>query len=109
MLYHIRAGEVPHLIKKTAKALCGEFYEMTRTDQFRAMHQDQKFRKATRQREFVRDNWHLYVEPSISCLCDLLKVESFPQDQKDQIEDALFEFTKRGSIGIPPPSLRVFQ
>lgn len=109
MLYHIRAGEVPHLIKKTAKALCGEFYEMTRTDQFRALNQDQKFRRPTRQREFIRDNWHLYVETAIGCLCELLKQPGFAQDQKDQIEDALLEFNRRESIGIPPPSLRVFQ
>lgn len=109
MLYHIRAGEVPTTIKKTAKALCGEFYEMTRTPEFRAINQDQKFRRPIHQREFIRDHWHHYVEAAIGCMCDLLKQPGFPQDQKDQIEDSLIEFNRRASIGVPPPSLRAFQ
>lgn len=109
MLYHIRAGSVPMLIRKTAQKLCGEFYEMERTDYFRMVNKDQKFRKPMKQDAFVRKNWDKYVELAVETLSEMLTVKNLHEDQKELIYQALIEYNMGQSITVPGPSLRVFQ
>ena len=109
MLYHIRAGEIPLLIRKTAKELCGEFYELARTDYFRLVNKDEKHRKPVKQKEFIRHNWDKYVPTAIDVLAAMLQTKDLPEDQKEAIYEALVQFNDRQHINCPGYSWRVFQ
>lgn len=93
MLLQIRAGEVPKLIKHTAKEIAGAFYDMNRTDQFRAM--------AGNQRQFVRRYWTDHVPVAIQCLTGVLALPGTSEHEKLEIYDALTEFQERSSATTP--------
>jgi hypothetical protein len=93
MTIQIRAGEVPELIKKTAKEIAGCFYDMSRTDKFRA--------EAGSQDHFVRVNWKSHIDMAIQSLAALLGQPGFPDDQKEAIHEAILEFNERATRHKP--------
>ena len=93
MLYQIRSGDVPDVIKKTAKDIAGAFYDMNRTERFR--------KTVGSQDNFVRRHWKDHVPAAIECLGGLLGMAGTPDDQKTMIYDALTEFHDRASYGKP--------
>jgi hypothetical protein len=101
MLLQIRAGEVPKLIKHTAKEIAGAFYDMHRTDQFRA--------KAGSQRQFVRRYWTDHVPVAIQCLTGVLALPGTSEHEKEEIYDALTLFHERASGSTPQLSTRLLQ
>ncbi|OWV62575.1 hypothetical protein ATY75_12185 [Rhizobium sp. N122] len=101
MLLQIRAGEVPKLIKHTAKEIAGAFYDMHRTDQFRA--------QAGSQRQFVRRHWTDHVPVAIECLTGVLALPGTSEHEKEAIYDALTIFRERASAGTPSLSMRTLQ
>lgn len=92
-LYQIRSGEVPELIKKTAKEIAGAFYDMNRTERFR--------KSVGSQDNFVRRHWKDHVPVAIENLGALLGMSGVPQDQKDAIYEAITTFHDRASYGKP--------
>lgn len=97
MLLQIRAGEVPKLIKHTAKEIAGAFYDMNRTDQFRRM--------AGNQRSFVRRHWTDHVPVAIECLSGVLSLPGTSEHEKEAIYDALTLFQERATPGTPSLSI----
>lgn len=93
MLLHIRAGEVPELIRKTAEEITGAFYEMNRSEQFR--------QKVGTQRRFVRQCWKDHVNVAIDLLSALLAEPGRDEREKEQIYDAIVAFKMRASRGTP--------
>lgn len=98
MLRNIRAGEVPLLIKKTSKEIAGAFYDMNRSDRFR--------RNAGTQDHFVKHHWKDHVETAVECLAALLGMPGTPDNQKEEIYEALTKFNKRLTQKTPKLSLR---
>lgn len=92
-LYQIRSGEVPGLIKNTAKEIAGAFYDMNRTERFR--------KSVGSQDNFVRRHWKDHVPTAIECLGGVLGLPGTPQDHKDAIYDAITTFHDRASYGKP--------
>lgn len=101
MLLQIRAGEVPKLIKHTAQEIAGAFYDMHRTDQFRA--------QAGSQRQFVRRYWTDHIPVAIECLTGVLALPGTSEHEKEEIYDALTTFRERASAGTPSLSMRLLQ
>ncbi|MBB3521058.1 hypothetical protein [Rhizobium sp. BK456] len=101
MLLQIRAGEVPKLIKHTAQEIAGAFYDMHRTDQFRA--------QAGSQRQFVRRYWTDHIPVAIECLTGVLALPGTSEHEKEAIYDALTLFQERSSAGTPSLSMRTLQ
>lgn len=101
MLLQIRAGEVPKLIKHTAKEIAGAFYDMNRTEQFRQM--------AGNQRRFVRLHWTHHIPVAIECLTGVLALPGTSEHEKEEIYDALTLFNERSSAGTPSLSTRLLQ
>ena len=101
MLLQIRAGEVPKLIKHTAKEIAGAFYDMNRTEQFRQM--------AGSQRRFVRLQWTHHIPSAIECLTGVLALPGTSEHEKEAIYDALTLFRERASAGTPQLSTRLLQ
>jgi hypothetical protein len=102
MNVQIRAGDVPDLIKKTAKEIAGTFYDMNRTDQFRA--------EAGSQDHFVKRHWKSHVGVAIECLGGVLGLPGTPDDQKETIHAAILEFHERATRHKPKGlSLRNWQ
>ena len=97
MLLQIRAGEVPKLIKHTAKEIAGAFYDMNRTDQFRAM--------AGNQRAFVRRYWTDHVPVALQCLSGVLSLPGTSEHEKEEIYEALTQYQERTSAGTPSLSI----
>lgn len=93
MLLQIRAGEVPGLIKHTAKEIAGAFYDMNRTEQFRQL--------AGTQRQFVRKYWTDHVPVAIECLTGVLAMPGTSEHEKLEIYDALTLFQARSSATTP--------
>lgn len=93
MQLNIRAGEVPKLIRKTAEGICGAFYEMNRSEQFR--------REAGTQRRFVKLYWKDQIPVAIEALAALLREPGRDEREKKQIYDALIAFNNRSQAGTP--------
>jgi hypothetical protein len=89
----IRAGEVPELIRKTAEEITGEFYELNRSDQFRA--------SAGSQRYFIRRHWKSHVNHAVQALSMVLGQNGVPAENKEQICEAILEFNRRSSLRTP--------
>jgi hypothetical protein len=102
MSLQIRAGDVPELIKKTAKEIAGCFYDGNRSEQFR--------QGAGTQDHFVKRQWKHYVPAAVTNLAELLALPGFPEDQKLVIYEAITEFSERMHNGKPKHlSLRNWQ
>lgn len=93
MLLQIRAGEVPKLIKHTAKEIAGAFYDMNRTEQFR--------QRAGTQRQFVRRYWTDHVPVAIDCLTGVLALPGTSEHEKLEIYDALTMFQALSTFSTP--------
>ena len=93
MTLQIRAGEIPELIKKTAKEIAGCFYDMNRSERFR--------KEAGTQDHFVRRQWKHYVPTAVESLAGVLGLPGTPDDQKEIIHDAIMAFHERSSQGRP--------
>jgi hypothetical protein len=101
MNINIRSGDVPVLIRKTAEEIAGTFYELSRTDRFRA--------EAGSQKQFIRRHWKDHLGNAVQSLAGLLGQPGFPEDQKLKIHDALIEFHERAKPGTPQLSMRNWQ
>ena len=101
MNINIRSGEVPVLIRKTAEEIAGCFYELSRTDRFRA--------EAGSQKQFIHRHWKDHLGNAVQSLAGLLGQPGFPEDQKLKIHDALIEFHERAKPGTPQLSTRNWQ
>jgi hypothetical protein len=101
MLLNIRAGEVPQLIKHTAKEIAGAFYDMNRTERFR--------QQAGTQRRFVRQHWKDHVEVAVEALVGVLSLPGTSDHEKNAIYDALTEFNERATERTPELSRRSLQ
>ena len=89
----IRAGEVPKLIRQTAEEIAGEFYELNRTDQFR--------KTAGTQRHFIRRHWKSHVEFAIQALSMVLGQPGVPEENKENILEAILQFRQRSTRHTP--------
>lgn len=100
---NLRAGEVPHLIRKTAEEICGVFYDDPRSERFR--------QNAPRERDFIKRYWPKHVENAVQALSMLLGEPGFPEAEKQKIYDAIVEYqTKRQRrLGDLPISMRTLQ
>ncbi|KAA3504604.1 hypothetical protein DXM27_05160 [Rhizobium rhizogenes] len=101
MLLQIRSGEVPELIQHTAKEIAGAFYDMNRTDQFRA--------QAGTQRRFVKMHWKDHIQTAIDSLVGVMALPGTTEHVKQEIYDAITEFNDRASEKTPELSLRNLQ
>jgi hypothetical protein len=75
------------MVRRTAKDLCGAFYEMNRTDRFRKFWPDQK--------QYIARNWPDFVEEARTSLAGLLGQSTTPDYLKRQIFEALEDDNER--------------
>ncbi|UIY28708.1 hypothetical protein LZK73_18430 [Neorhizobium galegae] len=101
MILNIRSGDVPELVRHTAKEVAGAFYDMNRTERFR--------QQAGTQRRFVRQCWKDHVQTAVDLLTSLLALPGTSDHEKAAIYDALTEFTERSSERTPGYSTRSLQ
>jgi hypothetical protein len=102
MNVNIRSGDVPVLIRKTAEEIAGCFFEMSRSDRFRAA--------AGTQKQFIKRHWKDHLSFALESLAGLLGQPGFPEDQKMTIHEAILEFHERAKPGTPSNlSLRNWQ
>lgn len=103
MAVHIRAGEVPELIKKTAEEFAGEFYNGERTPRFRM----DGAKYGLTEKAYVRRYWTNFVDIALQVLSAMLGMPGVPETQKAEIFDAIMAFQNRGTTAPKPPlSLR---
>lgn len=99
MRSHIRAGEVPELIKKTAMEFAGEFYDGGRTDRFRTVGISEK--------AYVRRYWTEFVDSAVEVLAAMLGAPGVEDDVKERIHASIVEFKTNATAKPKPPlSLR---
>lgn len=89
------------LIRKTAEEVAGAFYDMNRSETFR-MH-------AGSQDAFVKAAWKDHVQAAVDLLTTLLSMPGTTGHERDEIYDALTEFSDRSSEGTPILSSRRLQ
>lgn len=96
---HIRAGEVPELIQKTAKEFAGVFYNEGRTERFRTIGISEK--------AYIRRYWPNFVGPVVQVLSKMLAQPGTRDEDKTEIYQAIVDFQNRGTATPKPPmSLR---
>lgn len=78
-----RATACHERIAKTAKAFAGEFYEE------RARRDNAFFKEWPIERNFIRKHWHSFIGPARQVLTSMLGMNHVPEDQKEQIYEAL--------------------
>lgn len=92
---HIRAGEVPEVIKKTSEEFAGIFFDEGRSDRFRTVGMSQK--------AYVRRYWTSFVDTAVAALTVLLSAPGTPEDQKLEIYEAIVAFkTVRSTVKAKP-------
>lgn len=96
---HIRAGDVPELIKKTAMDFAGEFYGGERSPQFRL----QGAEYGLTEKAYIRRYWTNFVDPAVQVLSYMLGQPGTPEDQKEDIYEALLEFKENQTAKPRPP------
>ena len=99
MRAHIRAGDVPELIRKTAMEFAGEFYDGGRTDRFRTIGISEK--------AYIRRYWTEFIDPAIQVLSSMLGAPGVEDEAKQPILEAILEFKANTTVKPAPPiSLR---
>lgn len=88
MNVQIRAGDVPDLIRKTAEEFAGEFYDGERTPQFRLAGA----KYGLTEKAYIRRYWTNFVEIAVQVLSALLAQPGTPDEQKEQIYDAIIAY-----------------
>lgn len=76
-------GGVHWRIAEAAKEFAGEFYEA------RASFDNAFYKAWPNQRNFIRKNWKSFVGPARQVLTSMLNTPGRPEDQKEQIYEAL--------------------
>lgn len=103
MRSHIRAGEVPDLIRKTAEQFAGEFYGGERTPRFRLAGTEY----GLTEKAYIRRYWPKFVEPAVQVLSHMLGQPGTDEAQKQQIAAAVLEYHRNSTAKPKPPlSLR---
>lgn len=75
------------LVRRTAKDMCGAFYEENRSEQFR--------KNWPNQRDYIGYNWPSFVEIARGVLASMLADKSTSQHQRDEIYAAIVEDRRR--------------
>jgi len=98
---HIRAGEVPELIKKTAQEFAGEFYDGERSPRFRL----NGAKYGLSEKAYVNRYWTNFVDIAVQVLSALLAQPGTPEEQKEKIYEALVDFKTTNSTVRPKPAM----
>lgn len=97
---HIRAGEVPELIRKTAIEFAGEFYDGDRTPKFRLAGA----KRGLSDKAYVNRYWTNFVDIAVQVLSALLGQPGTPEDHKQKIYEAITEYHRNQTVK-PKPGL----
>ena len=80
------------LVIKTAKEMCGAFYDNQDVFKVNTASRSERFRQeAGPQDEFIQMNWPHFVAPARAVLAQMLTEPGRRQNEKDAIFDALLQ------------------